>query len=39
MFKDMDPEKKRALLIRAIQLIAFLMLILGWGFILIFWNN
>jgi len=39
MFRDMDPERKRALMIRAVQLVAFLMLIVGWAFILLFWNN
>jgi len=39
MFRDMDPERKRGLIIRAVQLVAFLMLIMGWIFILIFWNN
>jgi hypothetical protein len=39
MLRDMDPERKRALIVRAVQLVAFLMLILGWAFILIFWNN
>lgn len=39
MFRNMDPERKRALMIRSAQLIAFLMLMLGWFFILIFWNN
>ena len=39
MFRDMDPERKRALVIRVVQLVAFLMLIVGWAFILLFWNN
>ncbi len=36
---DMDPEKKRRLLIRAAQLIALFMLVFGWIMIFIFWNN
>lgn len=39
MFRNMDPERKRALVIRALQLIAFLMLIMGWVLILLLWNN
>ena len=39
MFRGMDPERKRALMIRVVQLVAFLMLIVGWAFILLFWNN
>jgi hypothetical protein len=39
MFRDMDPHRKRALMIRAAQLVAFIMLIMGWIFMLVFWNN
>ena len=37
--RDMDPQRKMALLVRVAQLVAFVMLLVGWVFILLWWNR
>jgi|GEM_PF-4442104 len=34
----MDPEKKKALILRLVRLIALLMLVIGWVMIIVLWE-